>query len=138
MSESVFLPITKNAAGDLKVTVENSIIPNATTYEKVSANEFEENSTFEETGQVFYDKDGKQLKTKPNDGEEIFRLNPINNINQIKRNFDDNKFFVRKSTEHDSPDYYGGRKRKQSKYSSKKRSVKSRRNSRKSRYSRRR
>jgi hypothetical protein len=141
MSESVFLPITKNAAGDLKVTVENSIIPNATTYEKVSANKFEEKSTFEETGQVFYDKDGKQLKTKPKDGEEIFRLRVLRNganINNIIENFDDNKFFVRKSTEPYSPDYYGGRKRKQSKYSSKKRSVKSHRNSRKSRYSRRR
>jgi hypothetical protein len=143
MSESVFLPITKNDAGDLKVTVEKSIISNATTYEKVPANEFEEKSTFEETGQVFYDKDGNQLKTKPKDGEEIFRLRVLRNganINNIIKNFDDNKFFVRKSTETDgySPDYHGGRKRKQSKYSSKKRSVKSRRNSRKSRYSRRR
>jgi len=146
-SESVFLPITKNAAGDLKVTVgdkELTVMPNATTYEKVSASEFKEKSTFEVTGQeVFYDKAGNKLKTKPKDGEEIFRFRRIRNlenINSIINNFVDNKFFVRKSTRLDgySPDYYGGRKRKQSKYSSKKRSVKSRRNSRKSRYSRRR
>lgn len=144
MSESVFRPITKNAEGELKVIlVEKSIIPDATTYEKVPASEFEEKPEFEETRQVFYDKDGNQLKTKPKDGEEIFRLRRISNranINDIINNFVDNKFFVKKSTEPDgySSDYYGGRKRKQSKYSSKKRSVKSRRNSRKSRYSRRR
>ncbi len=140
MSESVFRPITKNAEDELKVTVddnEKTVTISATTYEKVSASEFEE------TGQVFYDKDGKQLKTKPNDDEEIFKLSRIRNrenINNIINNFVDNKFFVRKSTRFDgySSDYYGGRKRKQSKYSSKKRSVKSRRNSRKSRYSRRR
>ncbi len=49
----------------------------------------------------------------------------------VKDNFGDDKFFIKNITK-------GGRKRKQSKYSSKKRSVKSRRNSRKSRYSRRR
>jgi hypothetical protein len=146
MSESVFLPISINDDGDLKVTVEKSIISNATTYEKVPASKFEEKSNVEETGQeVFYDKDGNELKTNPNDGEEIFRLRRISNranINDIIEKFVANKFFVRKTTRPDgySSDYYGGRKRKQSKYSSKKRSVKSHRlrNSRKSRYSRRR
>jgi hypothetical protein len=44
--------------------VEKSIIPDATTYEKVPASEFEEKPEFEETRQVFYDKDGNQLKNK--------------------------------------------------------------------------
>ena len=147
MSESVFLPISKDDKSEIKVIlVEKSITPNATTYEKVPASEFKEKSKIEETGQeVYYDKDGNELKTKPKDGEEIFRLRMLRNranINDIISKFVDNKFFVKKSTEPDgySSDYYGGRKRKQSKYSSKKRSVKSHRlrNSRKSRYSRRR
>ena len=54
MSKSVFLPITKNAAGDLTVTVEKSIIPDATTYEKVPASEFKEKSKYEETAQEVY------------------------------------------------------------------------------------
>ena len=166
MSESVFLPIQfpikkdnnddlkatvgdKDDNVDLKVTVgdkELTVLPNATTYEKVPASEFKEKSSYEENGQeVYYDKYGNELKTKPNDGEEIFRLRMARNranINDIIKNFVGNKYFVKKSNESDgySPDYYGGRKRKQSKYSSKKRSVKSHRlrNSRKRRYSRRR
>jgi hypothetical protein len=164
MSESVFLPIhvpikkddklkvtvdDKDDNVDLKVTVgdkELTVLITAITYEKVPASEFKEKSPHEENGQeLYYDKNGNELKTKPNDSEEIFRRRMLRNranINDIIKNFVGNKYFVKKSTEPDGylSDYYGGRKRKQSKYSSKKRSVKSHRlrNSRKRRYSRRR
>ena len=149
MSVSVFLPITKKSGDELKLMVDGkelTVTPDAITYEKVLVSEFTEKDTnIKSKQETYYDKDGNEVKEKPDNDEYIFRLRMVTaraNIDDIINNFKDDTFFVKKSTEEDgySRDYYGGRKRKQSKYSSKKRSVKSRRsrNSRKRRYSRRR
>ena len=119
MSESVFLPII-------------NIGPTDVIYEKIS---YDKTKEAHKSAELF-GSDGSEITTKKNDitnGTEFFVVR--GNKNQagkyVKDNFDYDKFFIKNNT-------YGGRKRKQSKYSSKKRSVKSRRHSRKSRYSRRR
>lgn len=165
MFEPVFLPITKHGT-KLKVTalgikktgadietLLQTITPDCPTYEKVRASEFKKKNEFEESAQeTYFDKDGNELTIKPQTDDEIFKLRLLTNqanLNQILDNFKDDTFFVKKYMYEDGyTPYYrydeevqaGGRKRKQSKYSSKKRSVKSRRirNSRKRRYSRRR
>jgi hypothetical protein len=119
MSESVFRPII-------------NIGPTDVIYEKIS---FDKTNDAHKYAELF-GSDGSEITTKKKDitdGTEFFvvRGNKSQAGKYVKDNFDYDKFFIKNNT-------YGGRKRKQSKYSSKKRSVKSRRNSRKSRYSRRR
>ena len=169
MSEPVFLPITKHGTkhgtklkvtalgiekpGAVIETLLQTITPNCPTYEKVRASEFKKKNEFEESAQeTYFDKDGNELTIKPQTDDEIFKLRLLTNqvnLNQILDNFKDDTFFVKPYMYKDdgyTPYYHyekdqaGGRKRKQSKYSSKKRSVKSHRlrNSRKRRYSRRR
>lgn len=127
MSESVFIPISINDAGEI-----NNIGPMDVIYEKISYDKTNEAHKYAE----LFGSNGSEIITKKKDiadGTEFFVVR--GNKNQagkyVKDHFADNKFFIKNNTN-------GGRKRKQSKYSSKKRSVKSRRNSRKSRYSRRR
>ena len=148
MPEPVFLPITKNDENELKVIAPalQTVLPSATTYEKVPVTDFKLKDKFVESRQViYYDKDGNEIIKQPTAGDDIFRIRMLSNndnIQEIRNSFKDDTYFVKKTTRDDllSWDYSGGRKRKQSKYSSKKRSVKSRRsrNSRKRRYSRRR
>lgn len=112
----------------------NNIGPGDVIYEKIS---FDKTNDAHKYAELF-GSDGLEITKKKNDiadGTKFFVVR--GNKNQagkyVKENFGDDKFFIKNKTK-------GGRKRKQSKYSSKKRSVKSHRlrNSRKRRYSRRR
>ena len=136
MSESVFQPISIND-DDFMVVVEgekNIIGPGDVIYEKILYDKIKDADKYggllESNGL-----ETQTMKKKIVDGTEFFFVR--GNKNQagkyVKENFGDDKFFIKNKTK-------GGRKRKQSKYSSKKRSVKSYRirNSRKRRYSRRR
>ena len=136
MSESVFQPISIND-DDFMVVVEgkkNNIGPGDVIYEKIS---FDKTNDAHKYAAELLESNGLEtqtIKKKIVDGTEFFVVR--GNKNQagkyVKDNFGDDKFFIKNTK--------GGRKRKQSKYSSKKRSVKSHRlrNSRKRRYSRRR
>ena len=149
MSGPGFLPITlvdDNGNTQLGVTVPVSypIMPDTLIYQQLPYTK--------KTHQYWndlYDSNGKPLERfpLPNDGTPVYYS--IGNRNQrqdIKNNLGTGKYFIINSDgNYDKPRIYndnitGGRKRKQSKYSSKKRSIKSRRrrNSRKRRYSRRR
>ena len=136
MSESVFQPISIHD-DDFMVVVEgekNNIGPGDVIYEKISFDKTNDAHKYAE----LLESNGLEtqtMKKKIVDGTEFFVVR--GNKNQagkyVKDNFGGDKFFIKNKTK-------GGRKRKQSKYSSKKRSVKSHRlrNSRKRRYSRRR
>lgn len=150
MSGPGFLPITlvdDDGRKQLGVTVDGTsfrIMPNANIYEKIPY--------IKKTHQFrmdLLDSNGKTLDVYnlPEGTPIYYSVGDRNHKQDIISNLDIDKYFIiNTDTQYDKPRVYddeqngGGRKRKQSKYSSKKRSVKSRRsrNSRKRRYSRRR
>jgi hypothetical protein len=155
MSGPGFLPITlvdDNGDTQLGVTVDGTpypIMPDTLIYEQLPYTK--------KTHQYWdnlYDSNGKPLARFPLPTEGTSVYYSIGNRNQrqdIKNDLGNGKYFIINSDgNYDKPRIRiyndadiatsGGRKRKQSKYSSKKRSIKSRRrrNSRKRRYSRRR
>jgi hypothetical protein len=149
MSGPGFLPITlvdDNGNTQLGVTVPVSypIMPDTLIYEQLPYTK--------KTHQYWdnlYDSNGKLLAMSPlpTDGTPVYySVGSRNQRQDIKNDLGTGKYFIINSdSNYDMPRKYnvnitGGRKRKQSKYSSKKRSIKSRRrrNSGKRRYSRRR